>query len=122
MAATTVPSISGGLPLLGHAADFFRSPVDLLRRGYREHGVSRPGIGLSFIGDGRNAASNPPRGRETMGRRTLLERYGALSNAVDGGKLSTAELPKRHYAVENRPAPQVKVQTSARAHSPPKGS
>jgi len=38
MAATTVPSISGGLPILGHAADFFRSPVDLLRRGYRENG------------------------------------------------------------------------------------
>src|SRR5580700_10476618 len=38
MAATTVPNISGGLPILGHAADFFRSPVDLLRRGYRENG------------------------------------------------------------------------------------
>jgi sterol 14alpha-demethylase len=36
--AMTVPTISGGLPLLGHAADFFRSPVDLLRRGYRENG------------------------------------------------------------------------------------
>ncbi len=30
--------ISGGLPFLGHARDFFRDPVALLNRGFREHG------------------------------------------------------------------------------------
>ena len=34
----TVPRLAGGLPLLGHAIDFHRNPVELLRRGRQLHG------------------------------------------------------------------------------------
>ncbi len=38
MTAAIIPMISGGLPFIGHALDFFRDPVGLLNRGFREHG------------------------------------------------------------------------------------
>jgi sterol 14alpha-demethylase len=38
MTTTALPQLDGGLPLLGHVTDFFRDPVAVLRRGYREKG------------------------------------------------------------------------------------
>ena len=32
------PQVSGGLPILGHAVEFHRTPNDIMNRGYREHG------------------------------------------------------------------------------------
>jgi sterol 14-demethylase len=34
----TIPRIAGGLPVLGHAIEFNRNPVDFLRRGRETHG------------------------------------------------------------------------------------
>jgi sterol 14-demethylase len=37
-ARSVPPQVSGGVPVLGHAVEFFRRPVELLWRGHREHG------------------------------------------------------------------------------------
>lgn len=34
----TAPAVSGGLPGIGHGAEFLRDPIGLLERGYRERG------------------------------------------------------------------------------------
>ncbi|HYH52290.1 MAG TPA: cytochrome P450 [Acidimicrobiia bacterium] len=36
--APAAPAVSGGLPGIGHGAEFLRDPIRLLERGYREHG------------------------------------------------------------------------------------
>lgn len=38
MTTNTLPALDGGLPLIGHVTDFFRDPVAVLKRGYREKG------------------------------------------------------------------------------------
>jgi hypothetical protein len=35
---TLPPLVSGALPLVGHATQFLRDQLQLLERGYREHG------------------------------------------------------------------------------------
>ncbi len=35
---TAIPQMDGGLPLLGHVAEFFRDPVAVLKRGYQSKG------------------------------------------------------------------------------------
>ena len=37
-AQASPPRVSGGLPLLGHIAEFMRAPLDVIERGYSEHG------------------------------------------------------------------------------------
>ena len=37
-ASVSIPRLAGGLPLLGHAIEFNRNPVELLRRGRELHG------------------------------------------------------------------------------------
>lgn len=38
MTNKTIPTISGGLPILGHILEFRRDPSELFKRGYAEHG------------------------------------------------------------------------------------
>jgi sterol 14-demethylase len=50
------PILSGGLPVLGHAAEFLRDPVALMTRGEREHGnIFRmrvgSGTGVALLGE-----------------------------------------------------------------------
>ncbi|MGV9880193.1 cytochrome P450 [Streptomyces sp. NPDC003006] len=45
--ASVVPLTSGGLPVVGHLPAFVKDPVDVLRRGYTEHGRS---FRLSLVG------------------------------------------------------------------------
>lgn len=60
MTTTTLPMLGGGAPLIGHLAQFFRDPVAVLRRGYKEKGNL---FSFSILGKRMNVMLGPEHNR-----------------------------------------------------------
>jgi sterol 14-demethylase len=54
------PLLDGGMPLLGHLAQFFRDPVSVLKRGYRSRGRL---FAMNFMGQRMNVMLGPEHNR-----------------------------------------------------------
>ncbi|MGE8134385.1 cytochrome P450 [Novosphingobium subterraneum] len=58
--ADGLPLLDGGVPLLGHLAQFFRDPVSVLKRGYRSKGRL---FAMNFMGQRMNVMLGPEHNR-----------------------------------------------------------
>ena len=58
--ADGLPLLDGGVPLLGHLAQFFRNPVSVLKRGYRSKGRL---FAMNFMGQRMNVMLGPEHNR-----------------------------------------------------------